>query len=418
VAAQTRGFLFSDLRGYSAFTERHGDRAARALLAEYRQIVRRVIGDFDGAEIRTEGDSFYVVFDSVGQAVDAGLAIQASLRTEPSEPILAGIGVHAGEVEDDADQGIVSGAVNVAARVCAEAAPGEVLVSETVRLLTRTYLEVRFVPRGRRRLKGITDPVPVYEALPGRGMPPALHRWRRPTASNLAVAGVAFIAIMAAVGVAAMDGGGIPFVSGESHLSSDLSASRTRSSADATPRDVSADPSVTRPDAGTAGEERLLAIVDDALHPTCKPAEQDSLPALYGPGDAGNNWTARRTVVSFIAGITCEPFGLGSPDELSLWLLSAPGHPSPAVVSADEWIANRAGWLGIGRGSCAEDRRAVEAWTAGPVHGELMCSSTDSAAILYWTYAGDSVVGRVVSMERDLDALLAWWGREARFRDP
>ena len=76
---QTRGFLFADLRGYSAFAERQGDQAARELLTRFRQSVRQVIGSFDGAEIRTEGDSFYVVFDSVSHAVRAGLAILAAV---------------------------------------------------------------------------------------------------------------------------------------------------------------------------------------------------------------------------------------------------------------------------------------------------------------------------------------------------
>lgn len=164
VPAQTRGFLFSDLRGYSAYTERHGDRAARELLSRYRRTVRDVIGRFGGAEVRTEGDSFYVVFDSVGQAVEAGLAVQSALAAAEGEAVRAGIGIHAGEVEDDAEQGIVSNAVNIAARICAVAEPGEVLVSDTVRSLTRSYLDVVFVPAGRRKLKGIRDPVRVYRA--------------------------------------------------------------------------------------------------------------------------------------------------------------------------------------------------------------------------------------------------------------
>ena len=163
--AQTRGFLFSDLRGYSAYTERHGDHAARDLLTRYRRVVREVVPSFGGAEIRTEGDSFYVVFDSVSQAVEAALAIQSGLLADTDdEPIRAGIGIHAGEVEDDAEHGIVSSAVNIAARICAAAEPGEVLVSDTVRALTRGYLDVVYVAEGRRKLKGITDPVTLYRA--------------------------------------------------------------------------------------------------------------------------------------------------------------------------------------------------------------------------------------------------------------
>ena len=75
--------------------------AATRLLTRYRAMVREVIGRFDGAEIRTEGDSFYVIFTSVGNAVNAGLAILDGARTASrqggEEPISVGTGIHAGE---------------------------------------------------------------------------------------------------------------------------------------------------------------------------------------------------------------------------------------------------------------------------------------------------------------------------------
>jgi serine/threonine protein kinase len=54
----TRGFLFADLRDYTAYADRQGDQAAAELLARYRDLARTVIASHDGAEIRTEGDSF------------------------------------------------------------------------------------------------------------------------------------------------------------------------------------------------------------------------------------------------------------------------------------------------------------------------------------------------------------------------
>src|SRR6476660_7643189 len=80
-ASQTHGFLFADLRDYARFVERRGDLAAAALLDDYRRIVRDVIGRFRGAEIRTEGDSFYVVFPSASVAVQCGLAILAAVKS-------------------------------------------------------------------------------------------------------------------------------------------------------------------------------------------------------------------------------------------------------------------------------------------------------------------------------------------------
>ncbi|MBA3688124.1 MAG: adenylate/guanylate cyclase domain-containing protein [Chloroflexi bacterium] len=60
----TRGFLFADLRGYTAYVEAHGDTAASGLLDTYRRLMRDTIARHGGAEIKTEGDSFYVVFPS------------------------------------------------------------------------------------------------------------------------------------------------------------------------------------------------------------------------------------------------------------------------------------------------------------------------------------------------------------------
>ena len=165
----TRGFLFADLRGYTSFVETHGAASAVDLLTRFRFIVREQIERFNGAEIRTEGDSFYVVFGSVSDAVRGGLAIAEAARQGSSErsdePIRVGIGIHAGETVET-PEGYVGSAVNIAARICAIAQPGEVLVSDTVRALTQTLLPVRFVPRGRRQLKGLADPIALYAAEP------------------------------------------------------------------------------------------------------------------------------------------------------------------------------------------------------------------------------------------------------------
>src|SRR5213078_2784351 len=71
----TRGFLFSFLRDCTDFVETHGAAAAASLLNRYRGLVREAIQPFGGAEIKTEGDSFYVVFKSVSGAVRCGLVI-------------------------------------------------------------------------------------------------------------------------------------------------------------------------------------------------------------------------------------------------------------------------------------------------------------------------------------------------------
>jgi class 3 adenylate cyclase len=113
-----RTFLFTDLRDYTAFIERAGDTAASELLRLYRALVRRAVSREEGAEIKTEGDSFYVVFDSSVSAVRCALAIQGAAARRPHEGLSIGIGVHTGEATPF-DEQYVGSAVNIAARLAA-----------------------------------------------------------------------------------------------------------------------------------------------------------------------------------------------------------------------------------------------------------------------------------------------------------
>ena len=128
--SHTNGFLFADLRDYTAYVESQGDRAAVVLLEVYRDLVRTAVAGFGGAEIKTEGDSFYVVFPSASTAVEWAWR---SLRRRPRSrgtacPSGSGSGVHAGETVET-DEGFVGSAVNIAARVCSPGpcrrAPGD-----------------------------------------------------------------------------------------------------------------------------------------------------------------------------------------------------------------------------------------------------------------------------------------------------
>ena len=172
----------------------------RTLLTQYRALAREAIGQFGGAEIKTEGDSFYVVFDSVSSAVRCGLAIVAGAQGADEE-IRVGVGIHAGETVE-ADGGYVGSPVNIAARICAQAGPGEVLVSETVRALTATVLPVQFKSRGRRQLKGIAEPIELFavsEAAAGATAWPSSGRRRRLSRrARVALAGGAALLLVAA----------------------------------------------------------------------------------------------------------------------------------------------------------------------------------------------------------------------------
>jgi class 3 adenylate cyclase len=206
--AGTKGFLFCDLRGYTAYVEAHGDQAAAELLATYRELVRSVIAKHDGAEIRTEGDSFYIVFPAASGAVEAGLGIVAGAaeRSTRERPIAVGIGIHAGETVST-DEGLVGGAVNIAARVCAKAQAGEVLVTDTVRALTRTFLPYTYTSLGTQQLKGIAGGIPLYrvEAVPSSGRARIARQLGARRGRLAVLTGLLVVALIAAGGAYALN---------------------------------------------------------------------------------------------------------------------------------------------------------------------------------------------------------------------
>lgn len=169
VFSATTSFLFADLRGYTSFTEQQGDTAASEVVARYREIARAEIARTDGREVQTEGDGIFVVFDSANRAVECALGIlrgsaEHTART-PERPVRVGIGVHAGEpVIQDGDY--VGLAVNIAARLAANAGPGELLVSDVVRGLVRASALPPMTLREGVALKGVEDPPRVYAIVP------------------------------------------------------------------------------------------------------------------------------------------------------------------------------------------------------------------------------------------------------------
>ena len=173
----THGFLFADLRGYTHLVDTRGAVEASRLLGRYRAIVREVVTHHGGAEIKTEGDSFYVVLPSASAALRCGLDILKSC-TDPAdggEAIKLGIGIHAGESVAH-EGGFVGSAINIAARICALASAGEVLVSGTIRELTRSIVSAEFVFVGRRQLKGLDQPVEVFRVVADGATSPVRRR--------------------------------------------------------------------------------------------------------------------------------------------------------------------------------------------------------------------------------------------------
>lgn len=159
----TLTFLFADIRDYTSFVEQHGDAQAGRLIADFRRMVRAQLAATGGGEVKTEGDSFYLVFRTAGQAVRCGAAIlrEAELRSRPDRALRVGVGIHAGE-PIPLERQYVGSAVNLAARIGSAAESGELLISDTVRGLLRTSGLPPLTERAPMQLKGIQDVPRIY----------------------------------------------------------------------------------------------------------------------------------------------------------------------------------------------------------------------------------------------------------------
>jgi class 3 adenylate cyclase len=142
--------LFTDIVGSTERAAASGDRAWHALLDTHDAIVRRELERHRGREVKTTGDGFLATFDGPARAILCARDIRDGLRPLGLE-IRAGL--HTGECEllSDDVRGV---AVHIAARVAASAAPGEVIVSGTVKDLVAGS-GIRFVDRGAHALQGV-----------------------------------------------------------------------------------------------------------------------------------------------------------------------------------------------------------------------------------------------------------------------
>ena len=158
-----RTFLITDIRGYTRYTAEHGDEAAATLASSFAEIVQQVVEEREGRLIELRGDEALVVFDSARQALRSAVELQTRV-TEAGLPRGIGVGLDAGEAVPVAD-GYRGGALNLAARLCSLAGPGEVLASEPVLQLARAVDGIRYGERRVERVKGLAKPVAAVEVL-------------------------------------------------------------------------------------------------------------------------------------------------------------------------------------------------------------------------------------------------------------
>jgi predicted ATPase len=151
--AGTVTFLFTDIEGSTRLLHDLGAKAYADALADHRRVLRAAFAAYDGVEVDTQGDAFFVAFPTAPGALAAAAEAQAALAL----PVR--MGVHTG-TPLLADEGYVGPDVNRAARIAAAGHGGQVLVSAATASLAD---EVTLRDLGEHRFKDLAAPERVYQ---------------------------------------------------------------------------------------------------------------------------------------------------------------------------------------------------------------------------------------------------------------
>ncbi len=156
--------LFTDIVSSTETAARVGDRTWRGILERHDSHVRGQVSRYRGRAIKSTGDGHLATFDGPARGIECARSI-----VEGAEGLGIQIraGLHTGECETIGED-IGGMAVHIGARVSAAAAPGEVLVSGTVKDLV-VGSELRFADRGARELKGVPGEWRLYALVDGDG---------------------------------------------------------------------------------------------------------------------------------------------------------------------------------------------------------------------------------------------------------
>jgi adenylate cyclase len=151
--------VFTDLEGFTRFTARQGDEAARALVDEHNKVTGPIVRGRGGRVVKRLGDGLMLSFANTEAAVHAALEL---VEAPAGLPLRAG--VHCGEAVVTADD-LIGHDVNIAARVAAAADGGQVLATVAVRDSVGELPGVGFGRARRRSFKGVGESVSVCPVI-------------------------------------------------------------------------------------------------------------------------------------------------------------------------------------------------------------------------------------------------------------
>src|SRR6266536_1778755 len=174
-------FLFTDIEGSTRLLHELGAEAYGRALAEHRRILREAFARHAGVEVDTQGDAFFVAFQTAPGAIEAATEAQEALA---SGPIRVRMGVHTG-TPLLTEEGYVGVDVHRAARIAASGHGGQVLVSASSAALLGTE---GLRDLGKHRLKDLSAPQRIYQLGDGE-----FPRVRSLYQTNLPIPGTPFL---------------------------------------------------------------------------------------------------------------------------------------------------------------------------------------------------------------------------------
>ncbi len=383
-----RTFLIADIRGYTRFTEQHGDEASAKLAARFSEIVRDGVQLRGGELIELRGDEALAVFDSARQAIRAAMDLQGQFAEETDMvsncPIRVGIGIDSGEAIKLDDGSFRGAALNIAARLCSLAQGGEIIVSEGTSHLAGRVPGVSYLDRGRAHLKGIADTVRLIRVAPEgeqeqQSQPWILMFFGKPGRLGWRVA-------LTVVLIAAATAAAVVYLTSEH--SGESSAGATKGST-ATETTGSAAPHV-------APATDVIALIPESLRRGC----------------------VRQTVpdVGAVATAVCLPPEGAQGFRPDRWQVSI--YPSGKAVEAAYESVRKGQKLGRNTGRCNSLSWGGEgAWSHGPGKpgGRRLCYFDGDDAVIVWIHERLGQVNHrdVLGIAReggsDHVRLIGWW---------
>ncbi len=158
--------MFTDITDSTAITQEIGDEKAYGLIKTHNAIVRKVLQEMHGREIKHTGDGIMASFLSALNGVHAAVLIQrlvASYNKErPDFPLKLKIGMSAGEPIREGED-LFGATVQIASRLCSHATSGQILVSKEITELGASSSH-EFTKIGEEELKGLKEPIEIFEA--------------------------------------------------------------------------------------------------------------------------------------------------------------------------------------------------------------------------------------------------------------